>query len=103
MLLEFYIYRFYLKMIKSNEEYTLLRVFGAFVILMFSLSAIFVIPFTTFLRKIDFHEKFNLDSSSTEFMSYLFLLIIMPLVYSYFRFFRKKDFSYYKKNTRIIG
>ena len=97
MLLEFYIYRFYLKMIKSKEEYSLLRAFSFFSILIFSLTSIFVIPFTTWLRKIYFYDKVNLDSSSTEFIIYIVFLIIAPLVYSYFRFFFRKNVDYYVK------
>lgn len=100
MLLEFYIYRFYLKMVKSNEEYTLLRVLGAFSVLIFSLSSIFIIPFTTFLRRINFSSRFNIDGSSIEFIIYVVFLIIIPLVYSYFRFFYRKNLDYYEKKYR---
>lgn len=95
-MLEFYIYRFYLKMVGSGEEHSLLRIYSYLSMLISSIVLSIVILITTFLSRIHFYEKFIALEGPINIIIFI-ILFILSMVFLHFRYFNKKNIDFYIK------
>lgn len=99
MLLEYLLYRIYTRMIKINEEMPLLRSFIYLSIVIITILFSVVVLTQGFIKYLIKHEFIGINIFSNTGLNFLFVLLF-SMIYTYLRFFYKKDFSQYEEKYR---